>query len=367
MKKGEYQSTIMILVVALTCLGVVMVYSASSIMAVRKYSDSFYFLKRQGIFAAAGLLLMAVTMRIDYHLWRRLSVPLLLLSAMMMALVFVPGVGHSAGGACRWIHLPGFSFQPSEVAKLAMIFYLSHSATRKEDRIKDFKYGFIPYMVVLLVFLSLLILQRDLGSCVTMVLVTGCMLLVAGTKIRYLFFSAATVLPLLVYFIMHEDYRRARIMAFMDPWKDPYKTGFQIIQSWMGFGAGGIWGRGLGEGRQKLFFLPEAHTDFIFSIVGEELGFIAVVIVITMFLGVILLGLRVAVQAQDGFGRLCAFGISLLFGIQAFGNMAVVTGLVPNKGLALPLLSYGGTSLICTLFSMGVLLNISTTAGAKTI
>lgn len=355
----EYDTTILILAVALTCFGVLMVYSASSIMSARKYHDSFYFLKRQGGFALLGLLVLALSMRIDYHWWRRFSIPLLLLSTLLMAAVFIPGVGRQAGGACRWIRLLGFSFQPSEVVKLALIFYLAHSATKKEDRLHEFKYGYVPYMVVLLVLLSLMLAQRDLGGCATMVLVTGMMLLVAGTRLRYLFFSAATVVPLVVFFIMQEDYRRKRIMAFLDPWKDPQNTGFQIIQSWIGFGVGGIKGQGLGEGMQKLFFLPEAHTDFIFSVVGEELGFVAVVIVITMFLGLVLLGLRVATHAEDGFGRLSAFGISLLFGLQAFANMAVVMGMVPNKGLALPLVSYGGTSLLCNLFALGVLLNIS--------
>lgn len=357
--KRQYDSTILILAVALACFGVLMVYSSSSIMADRRYHDSFYFLKRQGVFAAVGLLVLAVAMRIDYHWWRRLSVPLLVVCTLLMAAVFIPGIGHQAGGASRWIKMLGFTFQPSEAAKLALIFYLAHSATKKEDRLKEFKYGFVPYMVVLMVLLGLMLAQRDLGGSATMAIVTGLMLLVAGTKWRYLTLSVLTAIPMLGWLIMHEEYRRQRIMAFWDPWQDPRDTGFQIIQSWMGFGVGGLTGQGLGEGKQKLFFLPEAHTDFIFSVVGEELGFVAVVIVITMFLGVVLLGLRVAGQSDDGFGRLTAFGISLLFGLQAFANMAVVMGMVPNKGLALPLLSYGGTSLLCTLFSIGVLLNIS--------
>jgi cell division protein FtsW len=359
MIRREFDQTILILAVALTCFGVLMVYSSSSIMAAKKYHDSFYFLKRQGVFAALGLFTLAITMRIDYHWWRKFSLPLLFLSTLLMLAVFVPGIGHQAGGASRWIRLPGLSFQPSEVAKLVLIFYLAHSVTKKEDRLREFKYGYVPYMVVLLVLLSLLIAQRDLGGCATMVIVTGTMLLVAGSRLRYLMFSAVTALPLLVFFIMHEDYRRKRILAFLDPWQDPQNTGFQIIQSWIGFGVGGIKGQGLGEGMQKLFFLPEAHTDFIFSVVGEELGFVAVVIVITMFFGIVLLGFRVAVHSDDGFGRLTAFGISMLFGLQAFANMAVVMGMVPNKGLALPLVSYGGTSLLCNLFALGVLLNIS--------
>lgn len=358
-QRREFDNTILILTVALACFGVLMVYSASSIMAAKKYHDSFYFLKRQGVFALLGMLALAVSMRIDYHWWRRFSMPLLILSTLLMAAVFIPALGHEAGGAKRWIRLMGFSFQPSEMVKLALIFYLAHSATKKEDRLHEFKYGYVPYMVVLLVLLTLMLAQRDLGGCATMVIVTAMMLLVAGTRLRYLVLSAVTAVPLVVYFILQEDYRRRRIMAFLDPWKDPQDTGFQIIQSWLGFAVGGIKGQGLGEGMQKLFFLPEAHTDFIFSVVGEELGFVAVVIIITMFLGIVLLGLRVASHSEDGFGRLSAFGISMLFGLQAFANMAVVMGMVPNKGLALPLVSYGGTSLLCNLFALGVLLNVS--------
>ena len=351
--------TLLILTVALTCFGVLMVYSASSIMALRDYGDGFYFLKRQGSYALIGLSLMVAAMHIDYHLWRRLAFVLLIVSTLLLAAVFLPGIGLSAGGAARWIRLPGFSFQPSEAAKVALIFYLAHSATRKEDRLKDFRYGFVPYMLVLAVWLLLLLAQRDLGGAVIMTLVTGTMLLVAGTRWRYLFLSVATAGPLFVYMILSEEYRRKRILAFLDPWDDPLNTGFQIIQSWMGFGLGGWFGAGLGEGQQKLFYLPEAHTDFIFSVIGEELGFIVALLLIGMFLTLVLRGLQIARRAQDGFGRLCAFGISLLLGLQAFANMAVVMGLVPNKGLVLPLISYGGSSLLCTLFSLGVLLNIS--------
>jgi cell division protein FtsW len=359
MIKREYDSTILILTVALACFGVMMVYSASSMMALKVHQDSFYFLKRQGIFSLIGFAVLAVAMRIDYHWWRKLSVPLLLVCTVLLAAVFIPGVGAKAGGAYRWIRMPGFSFQPSEAAKLALIFYLAHSATKKEDRLKDFRYGFVPYMVVLLMLISLMLAQRDLGGSATMAAVTGSMLLVAGTRWRYLVSSVIVAMPTLVYFIMQEDYRRKRIMAFWDPWQDPFDTGFQVIQSQMGFGLGGLMGQGLGEGKQKLFYLPEAHTDFIFSIIGEEMGYVTVALIITMFLVVVLLGLRVAYRAPDGFGRLTAFGISILFGLQAFANMGVAMSMLPNKGLALPLISYGGTSLLCTLFSIGVLLNIS--------
>ncbi len=364
--KREFNVTILILTLTLSCFGILMVYSSSSLMALRDYGDSLYFLKRQALFAAMGTGVMLLAMHIHYNVWRRLAIPLLVLSTILLAAVFIPGVGIKAGGAARWIRFPGFTFQPSEAAKIALIFYLAHSATRKEDRIREFKYGYIPYMCVLLVWLGLMLAQRDLGGAAIMAVVTAMMLLIAGTRWRFLFLSLATIIPVGVYTIMAKEYRMQRIMAFLDPWADPLGAGFQIIQSWMGFGLGGLIGAGLGEGEQKRFYLPEAHTDFIFSVIGEELGFIAVVLIICMYLSIVVMGLRIAMYAADGFGRLSAFGISLLLGMQAFANMAVVMGMVPNKGLALPFLSYGGSSLLCTMFSMGVLLNISSHVGRET-
>ncbi|MFW6387229.1 MAG: putative lipid II flippase FtsW [Thermodesulfobacteriota bacterium] len=355
----EFNATILILAVTLTCFGVLMVYSSSSLMALREYGDSLHYLKRQAIYAALGIGGMLVTMHINYNVWRKLAIPLLIISTILLAVVFIPGIGSKAGGAARWIRFPGFSFQPSEAAKIALIFYLAHSATKKEDRIKDFKYGYIPYMCVLMVWLGLLLAQRDLGGAAIMAVVTAMMLLIAGTRWRFLILSLVAIVPAGIALVMAKEYRMRRIMAFLDPWNDPLGSGFQIIQSWMGFGLGGLAGAGLGEGEQKRFYLPEAHTDFIFSVVGEELGFITVVLLICMYLSIVVMGLRISMRASDGFGRLAAFGISLLLGMQAFANMAVVMGIVPNKGLVLPFLSYGGSSLLCTLFSMGVLLNIS--------
>ena len=363
--RREFDVTILILTVTLTCFGILMVYSSSSLMALRDYGDSLHFLKRQSVFALTGIGIMWVAMHINYNVWRKLAIPLLIISTVLLAAVFIPGVGSTAGGAVRWIRLPGFSFQPSEAAKVALIFYLAHSATKKEDRIKDFKYGYIPYMCVLMVWLLLMLAQRDLGGAAIMAIVTALMLLIAGTRWRYLFFSAVAIIPAGIATVMAKEYRMKRIMAFIDPWDDPLGAGFQIIQSWMGFGLGGLFGAGLGEGEQKRFYLPEAHTDFIFSVVGEELGFITVVVLICMYLILVIKGMRVSMQAADGFGRLTAFGISLLLGMQAFANMAVVMGVVPNKGLVLPFLSYGGSSLLCTLFSMGVLLNISSHSERK--
>lgn len=354
-----FDSTILLLAVALTCFGVVMVYSSSSIMAARKYGDGFYYLKRQGLFALIGFAVMTLFMYFDYHRLRRLAVPFFLFCSALLVAVLVPGIGSHAGGAARWIRLPGFSVQPAELVKLGMVLYMAHSLAKKRDKIKSFKLGFIPYMVVLALLLALLLLQPDLGSALTIGTVAMVMLLVAGTRLSYLASVVILALPFLYFAVMNVDYRRKRILAFLDPWQDPTNSGFQIIQSWIAFGTGGWFGTGLGEGKQKLFFLPEAHTDFIFSVVGEELGYLGVVVITAMFLLLVLRGVRTALAAPDDFGRYLAFGISLLLGLQAFTNIAVVMGMLPTKGLALPLLSYGGTSLLTTLMGIGILLNVS--------
>jgi cell division protein FtsW len=360
MKKAEgYDLIIVLMVVALTCFGVVMVYSASSIMATKKFHDGFYFLKRQGIYALLGFGAMAAAMRIDYHFWKKAAIPILLFCLGLLVLVLIPGIGGSAGGSSRWLRLPGFSFQPSEMAKIAFIMYMAFSLDKKQDKVRFFSTGFLPYMVVLAVMLLLLLKQPDLGSSLTLGCVAMVMLFAAGTRLSYILSMVLLALPFLYYAIMHVDYRRRRIMAFLNPWEDPTNTGFQIIQSWIAVGTGGVFGQGLGEGKQKLFYLPEAHTDFIFSVVGEELGFIGVMVIASMFFLLIHRGIRVALYAEDHFGRSLAFGISTLLGLEAFVNIAVVTGIFPTKGLALPFISYGGSSLIITLFAVGILLNIS--------
>lgn len=359
MEGRKYDTTILLLAVALTCFGVVMVYSSSSIMAAKRYSDGFFFLKRQGIFALAGFAAMAVIMRIDYRRLRHLSVPFLLLCVALLVAVLIPGLGNHAGGASRWIRLGPVSVQPSELAKLGLVMYMAHSLAKKQEKIKSFKLGFIPYMIVLAVLLFLLLLQPDLGSALTLGGVAMVMLLVAGTRLSYLFSVAILAVPFLYFAVMNVDYRRRRILAFLNPWEDPTDTGFQIIQSWIAFGTGGLFGNGLGEGKQKLFYLPEAHTDFIFSVVGEELGFVGVLVVAAMFLVLILRGVRTSLNAPDDYGRYLAFGLTLLLGLEAFVNMGVVMGMLPTKGLALPFISYGGTSIITTLMAIGLLLNIS--------
>lgn len=360
MKRLEgYDMIILLMAVALTSFGVVMVYSASSVMASTKFHDGFYFLKKQGFFALLGILVMLAAMKIDYHRWRRWAVPILLSCMVLLTLVFLPGIGGAVKGASRWIRLPGFNFQPSEFAKLALIIFMAYSLDKKQDKIKQLVSGFIPYMVILAFMILLLLLQHDLGAALTLFAVAFGMLFLAGTRLQYIFSVILLALPFLYLLIMGEGYRRRRIMAFLDPWKDRADSGFQIIQSWLAFGNGGIVGQGLGEGKQKLFYLPEAHTDFILSVIGEELGLIGVLVVISMFCLLVHRSIRVATYAEDTFGRYLAFGIAVLLGIEASVNIAVVTGLVPTKGLALPFISYGGSSLIMTLAAVGILLNVS--------
>ncbi len=358
-ERREFDTTILLLAVTLACFGVVMVYSSSSIMATKRFGDGLFFLKRQGGYALVGFALMAIAMHLDYRRLRPLAAPLFVGCMLLLVAVLLPGLGASAGGASRWLRPLGISLQPSELTKLALVVYLAHSLAKKKEKIRSFKLGFIPYMVVLAVLLFLLLLQPDLGTALTLGALAVVMLLVAGTRLSYVFSALLVAVPFLYFVVMNVDYRRKRILAFLNPWEDPSDTGFQIIQSWIAFGNGGIFGRGLGEGKQKLFYLPEAHTDFIFSVVGEELGFLGVATITVMFLFLVLRGLRTAQRVPDEFGCYLAFGISLMLGLEAVINIGVVLGLLPTKGMALPLISYGGTSLVTTLVAVGILLNVS--------
>ncbi len=361
MKRVEgYDMIVLMMAVILTCFGVVMVYSASSVMAAKKFHDGFFFLKRQSLYALMGFAGMAVLMHVDYHVWKRWAVPLFFTCFILMLVVFVPGIGGTAKGASRWIRLPGFNFQPSELAKVALIIYMAYSLEKRQDKLKQFMSGFFPYLLILGVFIAVLLAQHDMGAALTMFTVAIVMLFAAGTKVQYILGMGVVALPGVCFLVLTKAYRMRRITAFLDPWQDPTDAGFQIIQSWLALGTGGLIGQGLGEGKQKLFYLPEAHTDFILSVLGEEMGFVGVIVIASMFLLLVQRSIRVAIAAEDNFGRFLAFGIAVLLGLEAFTNMAVVTGMLPTKGLALPFLSYGGSSLIISLCAVGILLNVST-------
>ena len=342
----------------LVLTGVVMVYSASSIMADKRFGDSFFFLKRHTVYAMIGIAVMIAVAKVDYRRIENLVYPFLAFSVFLLLMLLIPGVGTEVGGATRWLRIGPLSIQPSEPAKLAVIFFLALSFSNKKDMM-DFKKGFLPYLVVMALFLSLMLMQPDFGTAMTLAGIMFVMLFVAGARPLHLGGLTGLLTVAAYLLVSGSEYRRKRILSFIDPWSDPQDSGFQIIQSFLAFGSGGWMGRGLGEGRQKLFYLPEPHTDFVLPVIGEEIGFIGLVAVILLFVVIVMIGIRAALKAEDEFGRYLAIGITSMIALQAIINMGVVMGLLPTKGLPLPFVSYGGTSLIVNMVGVGVLLSIT--------
>jgi cell division protein FtsW len=344
-------------VLVLCAFGTVMVFSSGAVFAAKKYGDATYFLKRELIYAVLGLGAFTVATRIDYALYRRLAYPLLVTSILCLAVVLK--IGSRAGGAIRWFRLGPLSFQPSELAKLALCVYLASLLARKAEKVRVFSVGFLPPLLVTGLMMALLLKQPDLGTAAIFGAVALGLLFIAGTRTSYLILAVLVAAPLGWKFIVSTPFRMRRMLAFLDPWAFRRDVGYQITESLISVGSGGVTGLGLGDGRQKLFFLPEAHTDFILSIVGEELGLLGILFVVAAFTVLVWRGLRAAVRARDVFGAYLAFGISAMFGLQALVNIGVVLGSLPTKGLPLPFISYGGTSLVMSLFMSGVLVNIS--------
>ncbi len=344
----------------LVFIGVVMVFSSSAMMARDNYHDSYYFLKRELLFVFLGLMLMFVAKRIPYRLYWKIIYPLLGVTLFSLLLVLVIGHGGTSEGVHRWIKIGGFSLQPSEFARLVVIIFTAYALAKKGEKVRDFSKGFLPVLVISGVYILLILAQRDLGGAFILGLIVFLMLFIAGTRISFLLGAVLMALPALYYLLFAVSFRRQRILAFLDPWKYRLDYGFQIIQSFIAFKSGGLSGVGLGEGKQKLFYLPEAHTDFIFSVLGEELGLIGVIIVVGLFTAFIFRGLMITLKSRDLFGLYLAFGLTLLVGAQAFMNMGVVMGVLPTKGLALPFISYGGSSMMVSMLTVGILLNIST-------
>jgi cell division protein FtsW len=340
-------------------VGIVMVYSASSALALKKFGTSYYFLKKQSIFALLGIIVLVVSCHIPYRAYRSLAYPLLFLAIMFLTVILISGFGYSAGGAKRWFRFDDFTFQPSEFARFALVIYLAYSMSRKMDRIKAFSVGFLPHVLVLCLFAILIMLQPDFGSVVIFGAITWIMLFVGGVRITFLLGSMVAVIPAAYYMMAGADYRIHRIMSFMNPWQYSGDKGYQVVHSLLAFGTGGIWGAGIGKGYQKLFYLPEPHTDFIFSVIGEELGLIGVLVILGLYTLILWRGISIARNSPDAFGSFVAVGLTTAMGLQICINMGVALGLLPTKGLTLPFLSYGGTSLLMNMASIGVLMNIS--------
>lgn len=354
-----YDPVLLAAIFGLVGFGLVMVYSSSAITAQDKLGDGFFFLKRQAFAAAIGLVAMAVSMKLGYRRMARLAYPLLVVAVILLIAVLIPGIGTKVGGAKRWIRFPGVSIQPAEIAKVAWVIYLSYSLAKKREKVQHFSIGFLPHLGIAGFLVMLCMLEPDFGSSVALLFLMFVMLFAAGAKLSWLVGSVLLAIPFAYTAIATSEYRMKRITAFLDPWANRQGSGYQVAESLMSIGSGGVSGLGLGDGRQKLFFLPEAHTDFIFAIIGEELGLLGVAALISLYGLVIWRGIRASLNATEPFGTYLGLGITTLIGFQAVVNMSVAMGLVPTKGLTLPFISYGGSSLIVLMGAAGLLLSIS--------
>ncbi|WP_252218490.1 stage V sporulation protein E [Clostridium sp. CMCC3678] len=363
---GQIDYGIFYSVVLLLAVGVVMVYSASSYYAMFKNNDSMYFLKRQLVWAVLGMIVLCTTMSIDYHKIKKYTLWLMIGCVPLLLVVFLfPGVN----GAQRWIQIGPMSFQPSELAKYVVVLFLAKGIEMKGYGIKNFSTGIVPYLFVSGIYAALVLAEKNLSIASVIMIVTFIVLFSAGGRIKHLFgIVAPLMVSAAVIFTVGEPYRRARMLNFVNPWKDPTGNGYQLIQSFYALGAGGVTGLGLGQSRQKTLYMPEPHNDFIFAIIGEELGLIGCLCIITLFVVFIWRGIKVAMSAKDTYGTLLAIGITSVIAVQSLINIAVVTGSMPVTGVPLPFISYGGTSLVINMAAMGVLLNISRqTEGKKDI
>jgi len=345
--------------VALVLIGIVMVFSSSAVYAMEEHNDSYFFLKRHLLWVAIGTVVLIIFRKLDYHKLQDLTYPAMIVTFLFLLAVMIPSLSREVGGARRWLSVGDFSFQPSEMAKFALVLFIAKSLDKRVDKLKNFAYGYLPNLIVMGFFFMLILSQPDFGTAIIIAAVIFLMMFIAGVRIKFLVYSALGIIPFLVSAVLSAEYRTRRILSFLDPWQDPSDSGFQAVQSFIAFGRGGIFGLGLGDSNQKLFYLPEAHTDFIFSVIGEELGLVGTVGIVTLFALLVARGFVTASRAKDLFGTHLAIGLTLIIGIQALTNMGVTVGILPTKGLTLPFISLGGSSLIVSMACMGVLLNIS--------
>ncbi|AEF95178.1 stage V sporulation protein E [Desulfotomaculum nigrificans CO-1-SRB] len=359
LKKRPPDFVLFLTVLMLLSIGLVMVFSASEYVTMVRYGDSFYFFKRQLLWALLGLTTMFVMMHIDYYKLKRWVGPITIAGFVLLIAVLLPGVGRSANGAQRWINLGFMSFSPAELVKLCLIIFVAFGLSKKGEGIQSFWHGLAPYLAVMGLAAGLILLQPDLGTAVVLSGTIFIMFFVAGARLSHLGGLVGVGLVAVALAIYFEPYRLRRFFAFLDPEKDPQGTGYHIIQSLYALGSGGLFGLGLGQSKQKFLYLPENHTDFIFAIVGEELGFIGATLIILLFIMLVWRGLKIAVTSPDPFASLLAAGITSGIALQAIINMGVVTGSMPVTGVPLPFISFGGTSLLFTLAGIGIILNIS--------
>ncbi len=347
----------------LVCASLVMVYSASAVIAMERFHKPTYFLFKQATFALVGLVLMPVLMTLDYRRYRQPAVIWTALAIIGFALVMVL-TGPRINGARRWFGIAGVGVQPSEFAKIVVIFFVAAILERRMDRIDDMRYSLVPIAVALGVLVGLIMLEPDLGTALTIIMIVAAMIFAAGINYRYILGLVLVSLPAAYIVLVSATYRTRRLRVFLDPWSDPLGDGFQVIQSLIAVGTGGVFGRGLMAGVQKLFYLPYPETDFIYAVIGEELGLAGTTLILACFCVIAWRGLRTAMRAPDRFGSFVALGVTTMVCFQAFFNISVVLGLLPTKGIPLPFVSFGGSSLLVSMIGMGILLNVSQHASA---
>jgi cell division protein FtsW len=357
-RKLKSDKLLFVATLLLVCTGIVMVYSASAVMAMEQFQRPYFFLVKQVAWASMGLALLPIVMRIDYRHYRQ---PTVIWTALGLATLTLVAVlfGTPRNGATRWLNVGPFGIQPSELAKVAVVIFMAALLERRMDRINDLGYSLLPIAMVLGAMVGLILLEPDLGTAVCVVMIAAVMLFSAGISYRYVAGIVLAAVPTLYFVISASEYRRRRVFAFLDPWADPLGDGWQMIQSMIAVGTGGVFGRGLMGGVQKLFYLPEPHNDFIYSVIGEELGLLGASLVLACFCVITWRGLRTAVRAPDRFGAFLAIGLTTMVAFQAFFNISVVLGLLPTKGIPLPFVSAGGSSLLINLVGIGMLLNVS--------
>jgi cell division protein FtsW len=358
---------IVIPVFILVGIGVLMVYSSTALMSTRNYGGSFHYLWKHLFTVFVGLSVMVLLSEVNYKRLRPLVIVLLVLSLVLLMLVFVPGIGLTANGARRWLRLWPTTFQPSEFLKITFVLFLADYMSKNMHRMKSFRYGIMIPAGIMLVFQGVIILQPDFGAVMSLGILAVGLLFLGGARISHISVLILSSLPVIYALLFSVPYRKKRIMAFLDPWQDPFESGFQLVQSFIAFGRGSIFGVGIGESKQKLFFLPEVHTDFIFSLIGEELGLVGVLTVVGLFVWLFLKGIGIAKKAGDLFSYYLALGLTFMIGSQALINFAVATGLMPTKGLPLPFISYGGSALLVNMAAMGMLISISKRNGQITL
>lgn len=356
---SNHTRSIAVSVLALTGLGVMMVYSSTAVMAMRSGGSGFQYLVKHLFTVAAGIGCMIICSRADYRKVRPFSWMLLGVSMLLLLLVFVPGIGAEANGARRWLRLWPTTFQPSELTKLVMVIFLAHYMDKNIHRMREFRFGIVIPAGIMLFFQAVIMIQPDFGAVMSLGVLTAGLLVIGGARLSHVGGLILLALPCIYLLVMTSAYRSKRFLCFLDPWKEPYGCGFQLVQSFIAFGNGSIFGLGLGSGRQKLYFLPEAHTDFIFSLIGEELGLAGALFVLGLFIWIFIKGVQVSSRTADPFSYFLTMGLSMLLGVQAIINFAVTTGLMPTKGLPLPFISFGGSALLINLAAAGILISIS--------